>query len=240
MAMAPSEPSQAIPRDTAEAADHIARFTNEIVGEALTVRALVDTLKGAKKFIEQAAREYAERFLFELIQNAYDAQPAGSAGRVLVAFDATEGEFGCVYVANTGTPFTAANFRAICEIAQSSKQPGEGIGNKGVGFKSVLQVAAWPEIYSSSATGGAFDGYCFRFAEQADMRSLTASDEDAAALEDRISPYGLPIHIGDRPAARSPSISRWSRGMCRSSACRSGRRRRRRSPALRSARRCRP
>ena len=141
MAMAAVEPSQAIPRDSAEAADHIGRFTSEIVREALTVRALVDTLRGAKKFIEQAAREYAERFLFELIQNAYDAQPAGSAGRVLVAFDATEGEFGCAYVANTGTPFTADNFRAICEIAQSSKQPGEGIGNKGVGFKSAPGVS---------------------------------------------------------------------------------------------------
>ena len=206
--MAAVEPNQAIPRDSAEAADHIARFTSEIVQEALTVRALVDTLRGAKKFIEQAAREYAERFLFELIQNAYDAQPAGSAGRVLVAFDATEGEFGCVYVANTGTPFTADNFRAICEIAQSSKQPGEGIGNKGVGFKSVLQVAAWPEIYSSSATGGAFDGYCFRFAESTDMRGIAGSDEKAAALEDRISPYGLPIHIAtDRQPERLRSLA---------------------------------
>jgi hypothetical protein len=56
MAMAAVEPNQAIPRDSAEAADHIARFTSEIVREALTVRALVDTLRGAKKFIEQAAR----------------------------------------------------------------------------------------------------------------------------------------------------------------------------------------
>lgn len=196
MATAAFEPSPAIPRDSDEAAGHIARFTGDIVREALTVRALADTLKGAKKLIEQAAREYAERFLFELIQNAYDAQPPGSRGRVLVALDASEGEFGCVYVANTGTPFTAENFRAICEIAQSSKQPGEGIGNKGVGFKSVLQVAAWPEIYSASAAGDGFDGYCFRFAQPADMRDLTASEKEAAALEDRISPYGLPIHIG--------------------------------------------
>jgi len=190
------EPTVAVPSDSTEAAAHIERFTGDIVREALTVRALVDTLKGAKKFIEQAAREYAERFLFELIQNAYDAQPPGSRGRVLVALDASDGEFGCVYVANTGTPFTADNFRAICEIAQSSKQPGEGIGNKGVGFKSVLQVAAWPEIYSASAAGDGFDGYCFRFAQPADMRDLTASEEEEAALEDRISPYGLPIHIG--------------------------------------------
>ncbi len=188
-----SEPS--IPGTTEDAAARIYAFTGEIVREALTVRALVDTLKGAKKFIEQAAREYAERFLFELIQNAYDAQPPASRGRVLVVFDATEGEFGCIYVANTGRPFADANFRAVCEIAQSSKQPGEGIGNKGVGFKSVLQVAAWPEIYSRGGQGVGFDGYCFRFADPAAMRTLTESDEEASDLGDRISPYGLPIYI---------------------------------------------
>lgn len=101
------------PDTTEDAAARILAFADAIVREALTVRTLVDTLKGAKKFIEQAARGYAERFLFELIQNAYDAQPPASRGRVLVVFDATEGEFGCVYVANTGRPFTDANFRAI-------------------------------------------------------------------------------------------------------------------------------
>lgn len=191
----PHEDLGRVPGSSAEAAEHIATFTRDLVREALTVRALARTLKGAKKFIEQAAREYAERFLFELIQNAYDAQPPGSFGKVLVRFDATDGPFGSVYVANSGTPFTSENFRAICEIAQSSKRPGEGIGNKGVGFKSVLQVAAWPKIYSTSAGGTAFDGYCFRFAEPDDVARLTANASDAAVLADRLSPYGLPIHI---------------------------------------------
>lgn len=197
-----------IPGTTEDAAARIYAFTDEIVREALTVRALVDTLKGAKKFIEQAAREYAERFLFELIQNAYDAQPPASRGRVLVVFDATEGEFGCVYVANTGRPFTDANFRAVCEIAQSSKRPGEGIGNKGVGFKSVLQVAAWPEIYSRGGHGVGFDGYCFRFADPAAMRTLTKSDEEASNLGDRISSYGLPIYIA--PASHPARLSEFA------------------------------
>lgn len=196
------------PDTTEDAAARIEAFTAEIVREALTVRALVDTLKGAKKFIEQAAREYAERFLFELIQNAYDAQPPASRGRVLVVFDATEGEFGCVYVANTGRPFTDANFRAVCEIAQSSKRPGEGIGNKGVGFKSVLQVAAWPEIYSRGSQGVGFDGYCFRFADQVAMRTLTTSDEEAFDLGDRISSYGLPIYIA--PASHPARLSEFA------------------------------
>lgn len=206
--IAASEPST--PASSADAAARIHAFTAAIVREALTVRALVDTLKGAKKFIEQAAREYAERFLFELIQNAYDAQPPASRGRVLVVFDATEGEFGCVYVANTGRPFNDANFRAVCEVAQSSKRPGEGIGNKGVGFKSVLQVAAWPEIYSRGSQGDGFDGYCFRFADPAAMRTLTANDEEAADLGDRISPYGLPIYIA--PAEHPVRLSEFADG----------------------------
>ena len=191
-----------LPHSSAEAAERIATFTRDLIAEALTVRALAGTLKGAKKLIEDASREYAERFLFELIQNAYDAQPPGSRGRVLVRLDATEGEFGCMYVANTGRPFTHANFQAICEIAQSSRHPGEGIGNKGIGFKSVLQVAAWPQIYSSSTSGPVFEGYCFRFAEPNDMARLTSTPAEAETLADRLSPYGLPIHIDrqDRPA----------------------------------------
>ena len=73
-----------VPNTTEDAAALIYRFTDAVVREAMTVRALVDTLKGAKKFIEQAAREYAERFLFELIQYAYDVQPPASRGRILL------------------------------------------------------------------------------------------------------------------------------------------------------------
>jgi hypothetical protein len=189
-----------IPSDGAEARAHIARFTQRIANEALTVEALVDTLKGAKKFIEQAARDYAERFLLELIQNAYDAHPPGSDGTVRLLFDSAEGPWGTLYVANTGSAFTYRDFRSICEIAQSSKRPGQGIGNKGIGFKSVLQVAQWPEIYSASAAGGGgrFDGFCFRFARSQDLVAIAGTQAGAQRLADRLSPYGLPVPIEDQ------------------------------------------
>jgi len=68
-----------LPRDREQARRDLEEFSQAIAGETLTVDALADTLRGAKKFIEQAAREYAERFRYELIQNAYDAQPSGFA-----------------------------------------------------------------------------------------------------------------------------------------------------------------
>lgn len=195
------DPTNPPPATSAEAEAHIEAFTQNIVREALGVTALANLLRGAKKFIEQAAREYADRFLLELLQNAYDAQPPDVPGRVAIIFDATEGEFGCLYVANTGSPFGPRNFQAICEIAQSSKRPGEGIGNKGVGFKSVVQVSQWPEIYSRAQSGEGFSGYCFRFATPEDVRRLVRSEAEANVLTDRLSPYGLPIHI---PAAAHP------------------------------------
>jgi len=102
-----------LPIDRDDARRRTVQFSEAIAVEALTLKALADTLKGAKKFIEQAAREYAERFLYELIQNAYDAQPASSAGRVAVVLEAGQGPFGTVYVANTGTPFRHKDFRSI-------------------------------------------------------------------------------------------------------------------------------
>lgn len=185
------------PKDRHDARQRTEQFSQAIASEALTVEALVGTLKGAKKVIADASREYAERFLYELLQNAYDAQPQGTVGAVKVILDGADGPHGTVYIANTGTPFRHKDFRSISEIAQSSKRPGQGIGNKGVGFKSVLQVAEWPEIYSRSLDSvGAFDGYCFTFARPDDFLRLANGDPAAAVtLADRLSPYGLPVPI---------------------------------------------
>jgi hypothetical protein len=78
-------------------------------------------------------------FVYELVQNAHDAQRSGTRGIVQVLLS-RRGSFGTVYVANTGDPFREPNFHALCDVAQSDKSPGAGIGNKGVGFRSVLQV----------------------------------------------------------------------------------------------------
>lgn len=156
-----------------------------------------------KKLTAQAAREYENRSLIELIQNAYDAHPPGSEGTIHVRLDLAQGPHGTLYVANGGRPFTRSNFEAICEIGLSDKPPGEGIGNKGVGFKSVIQICHWPEIYSAATSTGAEDGltgFCFTFARPEDIKRLTDGNPDkySAVLND-VSPYSLPVALNQKP-----------------------------------------
>ena len=131
-----------IPVSAEAARAAVVERARRIADAALNAPDLKGILGGSKAFIEVAAVDYAGRFLYELVQNAYDAQPReATAGRIHVLLDPDAGEHGVLYVANTGTPFDADDFRAICEIAQSSKRPGQGIGNKGLGFRSVLAIS---------------------------------------------------------------------------------------------------
>src|SRR5439155_8148823 len=190
-----------VPANAALARKAIDARSRAIARAAIEADALAGQLKGNKAFIGQATRDYAGRFLYELLQNAYDAHPRGTIGAVYILLDQAAGDHGVLYVANAGKPFDYQDFRAISEIAQSSKQPGEGIGNKGVGFKSVLQISAWPEIFSSSSSTirESFDGYCFGFAHADDMLRLADGDVAAAGLlEDRVSPYALPVVANDQ------------------------------------------
>lgn len=153
--------------------------------------------------LQQMQREYEDRFLYELIQNAYDAHPPGADGQIAVLLDELEGEHGVLYVANGGDPFGADDFEAICELAQSNKAVDQSIGNKGVGFKSVLQVSTWPEIYSRADVGSAtFDGFCFEFARPVHYQELCDGDQDLTeALRTDVAPYFLPVPIDEIPVA---------------------------------------
>lgn len=139
--------------------------------------------RSLKNLIEQAIRDYEHRALVELLQNAHDAHDTGDlGGRVLIRLDHDEGPHGAVYVANTGRPVSRSNFDAITDIAQSDKRPEEGIGNKGIGFKSVLQLTGAPQVYSVSEEGGrVFDGYRFTFADETSLKDLLDGDATLAA-----------------------------------------------------------
>lgn len=147
-----------------------------------------------KSFSEDTAQEYEGRAVLELIQNGHDALTAGTAGRIAVIVCPQAGKSGVLYVANQGSGFSESNFRAITEVALSDKGAGEGIGNKGLGFRSVLQLTDWPEIYSKESSSSAdFDGYCFRFARPEDVRALVDDAELAGQVIDSISPLALPV-----------------------------------------------
>ncbi|MGD3112192.1 sacsin N-terminal ATP-binding-like domain-containing protein [Streptomyces sp. YGL11-2] len=151
-----------------------------------------------------SAREYAGRSLFELLQNGYDAHPRGRRdGRVHVLLDEAEGEWGTLYVANGGTAFTWRDVERVCELAQSSKEVGEGIGNKGVGFRSILLISEAPEIYSAdpdSPLGPELDGYCFRFAQKVDVEEFLAGEDNAHEAAAKYPPLQAPLPLDDVPA----------------------------------------
>lgn len=152
-----------------------------------------------------AANEYAGQFLLELLQNAHDTHPAERHdGRITIIVDADEGAHGVVYVANAGTPFTHLSMTGLCKLARSPKQVGQGIGHKGVGFRSILPVCTRPEIYSADPAGppGNLDGYTFRFAGHADMLTLADDDEALAhRADDEFPPFQLPVPIDTIPDA---------------------------------------
>src|SRR6266446_1903988 len=128
--------------------------------------------QGARNLTLNVSDDYGNRFLIELIQNAHDAHPPErSDGEIAIVLVPQEGTHGCLYVANRGNGFDKDNFESITNIALSSKPVNESIGNKGLGFRSVLQICLWPEIYSASPTSkhDRFDGYCFRFATEIDL-----------------------------------------------------------------------
>ena len=99
-------------------------------------------------------KEYHGRFLIELLQNSADAwreaHADGSTCDLVVVID----ESPSLIVANRGVPFPAhIVLESLGQIGLSSKEAGEAIGHKGIGFKSTLEVSATPEIYSTFTDG---------------------------------------------------------------------------------------
>ena len=86
---------------------------------------------------------YSERthFIFELIQNAEDA------GATELAFEL----FGDrLEVRHDGRPFTDADVRGVCGVGKSGKSGDlTGIGQFGIGFKSVYAYTRSPRIHSA-------------------------------------------------------------------------------------------
>lgn len=152
------------------------RFFDEIIQKTTgEIRTFLDELangtsnyKSLHNLTEQVEHQYHGRFLIELIQNAHDAlfeeEVKGDKGRLEIVIAGEEQPFGALYVANDGLPFTSSNFQHLSRFGQSDKNPEKHIGNKGIGFRSVLEITKAPEIYSrSTANTKTFDGYCFCF-----------------------------------------------------------------------------
>lgn len=97
----------------------------------------------------RVAGDTAGRPLIELIQNADDAMNQASDSddkRIKIILKNNK-----LIVANDGAPFTQEGVEAICNLDRSPKEDRRiTIGNKGIGFKSVLTWSTKPIIYSKN------------------------------------------------------------------------------------------
>jgi hypothetical protein len=202
------------------AGSHIIESTNSKIRTFLYELAEGTTnYKSLHSLTEQVEHQYHGRFLVELIQNAHDAlldteaAPNGSS-RIEIILMPNEDEHGTLYVANDGRPFSLSNFTSLSQLGQSDKDPQESIGNKGIGFRSVLEITNSPEIYSRlSAESPSFDGFCFAFSP-AVIAQLTPPIVALFRGEDSVhSPFGgLPLVDWDDRLLRKFRLSLQQRG----------------------------
>ena len=155
-----------------------------------------------KSLSEHIAADYHGRCLIELIQNGNDAHPRERSDGEIEVLLADEGPFGTVYVANRGLPFSDKQADALSRIGRSSKPPGEAIGNKGLGFRSVSHVCDGPEIYSQSTPAlvrPSFDGYCFTL-EHGSALGGYFDDARVGQLAERDLPmFSIPRWLAEQP-----------------------------------------
>lgn len=92
--------------------------------------------------LEEDLHKDQTHFIFELLQNAEDAQATKAHFRLYP--DRLELE-------HNGRPFNEADVRSICSIAKSTKHSDDTkIGMYGIGFKSVYTHTSSPEIHSKN------------------------------------------------------------------------------------------
>lgn len=102
-----------------------------------------DTAEDTANAVELLSRDiYTEyiRFLFELIQNADDAEASELVINV---------QPGHLVLAHTGNPFTEDDVKALCSIARGTKGADQKkTGFKGIGFKSVFGLSRNVAVFS--------------------------------------------------------------------------------------------
>lgn len=188
----------------------VAQLMRQRIAHYLAARSDPSLYQSIRNMSQFVSDDYGNRFLVELIQNAHDAHAQSRTdGEIAIVLEPSEGDHGCLYVANRGIGFVLSNLKAITNIALSNKPVNAGIGNKGLGFRSVLQVCNWPEIYSVRGEGGSgtFDGYCFRFATVDDLREQLSdkSDEVAQEMARNLPCWHVPV-----PVAPGVNVARFA------------------------------
>ena len=171
--------------------------------------------KSLRNLNEVVGTEYGDRVLYELIQNAHDAHRADDQGRIAVRLVVRSETDGTLYVANGGSGFRRTDVDAIENLATTAKEIGEGIGNKGLGFRSIEALTDDVRIFSRRGRSESawFDGYCFRFATVEEIERLLRTQQgiDAATARDvagTVPRYLIPQPLSEQPADVIPYARR--------------------------------
>lgn len=125
-----------------------------------------------QNFLEKACseeyelkRDYNGRQILELLQNVDDAcEEKKDDEEIIVSISYHDN---ILEVGNTGTAFTAETIERLC-LGRASEKSSQKIGNKGTGFRSLLNDAEWIEIhsgdfairFSDNYTQNLFEQYC--------------------------------------------------------------------------------
>lgn len=162
-----------------------ATLTAQLRNTVDAVRSGLLTYESLRNVSEVIGGEYGDRVIYELVQNAHDAHEEGQEGSIFLKLVISGADSGDLFVANKGKGFAWRNVNAIRNIGVSSKSVGEGIGNKGLGFRSVETLSGDPRIYSQPEAVAAqeFTGFCFRFAGPDEVRKLTLEIADPATAD---------------------------------------------------------
>ena len=187
-------------------ADYLMEHTENVLANAVDAnRKKLKIYESLRNLNEVIGTEYGDRVLYELIQNAHDAHWPDDKGRIairLVIRSETEGD---LYIANGGTGFRREDVEAIENIGVTAKKVGEGIGNKGLGFRSIEALTDDVRIFSRRGREKTdrFDGYCFRFAHEQKIKSMVrTTGADAATAQEiaKVVPrYLVPCALHEQP-----------------------------------------
>ena len=154
---------------------------------------------------EVIGTEYGDRVLYELIQNAHDAHESGDKGRIAVKLVIRSDDDGELYIANDGLGFRKEDVEAIQNLAISAKEIGEGIGNKGLGFRSIEALTDNVRIFSQQGKErpDRFEGYCFRFAAESEIEAILQSNEVDVVTRSEVA-RTIPRYLVPRPLIEQP------------------------------------
>jgi hypothetical protein len=133
------------------------------------------SLSHAEELLSRRVYTQPGHFLFELLQNAEDAQ----ARTFRVRFEQDR-----VVVWHDGLPFDVRDLVGVTSIGQTTKKK-QQIGFFGVGFKSVYEVTDRPQIYS--------DVFCFEIIDVSIPRALERPPEVDEAGTTLILPLKQPF-----------------------------------------------